>query len=35
LREDRDDLRTFKDRLGESTLSYEELVKTLKVRGKL
>jgi plasmid stability protein len=35
LREDREDLKAFDDRAGESTMSYEDLLEDLKRHGKL
>ena len=35
LREDQEDLSVFEERVNESTLSYEELLKDLKSHGKL
>ena len=35
LREDQEDLRAFKERANEPTLSYEELLENLKSHGKL
>jgi hypothetical protein len=35
LQEDREDLSAFEERVGESTLSYEELLEDLKAHGKL
>lgn len=35
LREDQDDLAAFEDRVNESVMSYEELLKDLKEHGKL
>ena len=35
LREDRDDLATFEERVAEPTLTYEELLEDLKTHGKL
>jgi plasmid stability protein len=35
LREDQEDLQAFEDRAGESTMSYEDLLKDLKKHGKL
>ncbi len=35
LREDRVDLAAFDERQGESTISYEELLKDLKAHGKI
>jgi plasmid stability protein len=35
LREDREDLKAFDDRAGESTMIYEDLLEDLKRHGKL
>jgi plasmid stability protein len=35
LREDQEDLSVFEERVNESTLTYEELLKDLKSHGKL
>jgi predicted DNA binding CopG/RHH family protein len=35
LREDREDLNAFKQRVSEPTISYEELLEDLKIHGKL
>ena len=35
LREDQEDLQAFEDRAGEATMSYEDLLKDLKLHGKL
>ena len=35
LREDQDDLAAFDERRDETTISYEELLKDLKVHGKI
>lgn len=35
LREDRDDLASFEERVAEPTLTYEELLEDLKTHGKL
>jgi len=35
LREDREDLGAFEERANEPTISYEELLKDLKLHGKL
>ena len=35
LREDQEDLKAFEDRVGEATMSYEDLLKDLKQHGKL
>jgi len=35
LQEDREDLSSFEERVGEPTLSYEELLEDLKAHGKL
>ncbi|HEY8036878.1 MAG TPA: CopG family transcriptional regulator [Methylobacter sp.] len=35
LQEDREDLSAFEERVGEPTLSYEELLEDLKAHGKL
>jgi hypothetical protein len=35
LREDEEDLSAFEDRVAEPVISYEELLKDLKARGKL
>ncbi len=35
LQEDKEDLSAFEERIGEPTLSYEELLEDLKAHGKL
>lgn len=35
LREDQEDLAAFDERMGETTISYEELLKDLRAHGKL
>ena len=35
LRDDQEDLQAFEDRVAESTMSYEALLKDLKAHGKL
>ena len=35
LREDQEDLKAFEDRVGEATMTYEDLLQDLKQHGKL
>jgi hypothetical protein len=35
LREDQEDLAAFDERAGEATISYEELLRNLRVHGKI